>query len=236
MGLGAGLPANCLLTVGNYGDSQFNLGGSHTGLPCKAAAHRYVLWNLLQQNGINAFFVGPASTSHDSDVKQVWHSGIDGTRVGTAQAGLVAFTLQNAPEVICYCLGTNDISADGTTAAVLAPTIKTNVSQLWDLGQRAGQNKTKLIEVCSIPDTPAGSPEATKLSPLIRQACAELQATGRNCLFVDLFTALGPNTGTNSGANFDPTSSPHPNDGGHVKIAQALLGTRGSGLLIDWTR
>jgi lysophospholipase L1-like esterase len=190
----------------------------------------------LQTAGINAFFVGSGNDLADADVRQKWHDGVDGTRVNSAQAGLITSTVTHCPEVICYCLGTNDCNADNTAAATTAAAIQTNVKAIWDAGQRPGINRVKLIEVCSPPATPANNDKTAALALLLPGVITNLRALGVNALFVDLFTGLGTNNVGNGGAMFNPASSPHPNDAGYVKIAQMLFGTPGSGLLCDWGR
>jgi len=236
MGLGAGLATNCLLTVGLYGDSQWHGTGANAGLPTKSTGCRWPLWNLGQQAGINMMFVGSSSLGADADVRQIYHDGIDGVTINSAQANLVARTPIYPAEVICYCLGTNDCNVNNQAAATSASQIQTNVAAIWNLGQRSGVNKTKLIELCSPAATPSNNDKTAGLAALLPGVCTALQAQGMNVRFVDLFTALGANTAGNSGANFNPASPPHPNDTGYVLIAQMLFGTKGSGLLCDYGR
>jgi lysophospholipase L1-like esterase len=235
MGLGAGLSPTCLMTLGWYGDSQFHGTGANTGLPTKQTGSRWPVWNILQSLGINTFWIGDSTNLHDSDVVQVYHDGIDGTTINSNQAALLARTLINYPEVIVYCMGTNDCIG-GQAAATSASQIQTNVAQLWDAGQRPGFNRTKLIIVCSPPATPSNNNLTTTLAGLLPGVVQTLFASGRNIKFVDLFTLLGANTVGNAGANFNPASSPHPNDTGYVLIAQAVVGVKGAGLLADYAR
>jgi lysophospholipase L1-like esterase len=236
MGLAAGLASNCLLTVGWFGDSNFHGTGANTGLPTKQSGSRWPLWNLLQQNGINTFWVGDSNNLHDADVVQVYHDGIDGTTISSNQATLAGRMAINAPEVVVYCMGTNDCIG-GQAAATSLLQIQTNVAALWDIGQRPGVNKTRLIIVCSPPATPSNNSLAQGMSQGLPAVVSAINNGGqRNCKFVDLWTILGTNTVGNAGANFNPASSPHPNDAGYVLIAQSVLGAKGSGLLIDYTR
>jgi len=236
MGAGSGLLQNCQVTVGLYGDSQLHGTGANTGLPTKQTGMRWPLWNLGQQAGIGMMFLGSSALGADSDVRQIYHDGIDGVTINSAQANLVTRTGQYPPEVIIYYLGTNDCNINNQAAATSLSQIQTNVAQIWNLGQRAGKNKTKLIILCSPAATPNNNDKTLGIQQGMPAVITALTALGVNVKGVDLFTILGANTAGNAGFYFNPASPPHPNDAGYVLIAQSVFGTPGSGLLCDYGR
>ena len=230
-GLGVGLGLNALLTMGLWGDSITVGAGTASGDTTKNTGYRYPLWNALQGVGINAAFVGNASNGHDSDVQQIHHDGVIGDTISMISTRVQATFGIRCPEVALLYAGTNNVQLS-QSASSIATELDALILLMWQLGQRPGYNKTKLIEVAQIGDLQFNDSITTAYNALIPDICATHRANGRNVHEVDMFTALGPNPGP----NWNPSSTPHPSETGYNLMPAVWMGAAGSGLLRDYTR
>lgn len=232
MGLGAGLPANCLLTVNPLGDSITAGTGTNPGDSTQNSGYRNPLVKLCAAAGIRIFTVGGSNILHDASVVQVWHDGVGGNTIAQIKASALATIPFQCPEVVLLHAGTNDIAGGILTAQQMQAALDDLILTCWNFGQRSGQNRTKLIEVALITDSNGRTPQVIAYNAGIPAIVAAHFAAGRNVRLVDMFTALGPNPG----ANFNGVSVPHPNEFGYNIMAAKWFGTPGSGLLCDWGR
>ena len=229
--LGAGLPANCLLTVNPLGDSITAGAGCNPGDSTKNTGYRNPLVTLCTAAGLKVFLIGNNNSNHDASVVQVFHDGVGGNLISGIKASTVATMPQQAPEVVLMHAGTNDIQSV-IPPATIAASLDDLILTCWNLGQRPGVNRTKLIEVAQITDCNGRTAQVADFNSRIPALVAAHFAAGRNVKIVDMFSALGPNPGT----NFNGASQPHPNEFGYQIMAQKWFGTPGSGLLCDYGR
>lgn len=239
MGLGSGLGPNARLTVAPWGDSITAGYGSTPGDVNKNCGYRYPLWQLGQAAGIKMLMVGNQTLpGPDAGVLQKYHGAVSGLSIVgmtnriLAQPGLF-------PEIACLMAGANDTFVL-SPAATMAAQLDTSILTAWNVGQRPGNNRTKLVIVAQIPDVFIGVNVAAihqlviDYNALIPALVAAHVAAGRNVKMIDLYTPLG----ANPGPNFNAGSQPHPNTAGYSLMAPIWFGTpgSGSGLICDYTR
>jgi len=179
------------------------------------------------------FFMGQSSLQHDASVAQIYHDGVAGDTIAMIQARALVSIPIHVPEVLLLHAGTNDINIFSTAAATCLTALDALILLCWNLGQRPGINRLKLIEVAQIPRLPnANDSIVTTYNAGIPALASAHRAAGRNVRVVDMNTPLGDPLGS----LFNQASAPHPNAAGYQVMAQQWYGTPGSGLLCDWTR
>jgi lysophospholipase L1-like esterase len=231
MGRGANLIPQCLLTVDPVGDSITQGAGTNPGDTTRNTGYRFPVWNALQAAGINVRLNGQQSANHDANVVQVFHDGFSGDTIAQIKARVLNSIPALYPEVVLLHAGTNDIQA-ATPANTIITALDDLILTIWNLGQRPGFNRLKLIEVAVLCDVHIGKAITPVVNAAIPGLCAAHYAAGRNVLAVDMYNTLGPNPGP----NFNGASQPHPNETGYQLMAKQWIGQPGSGLLCDWGR
>lgn len=236
-GLGAGLGSNAQVTVGLIGDSNLAGYGSVPGDSTKNCGCRYPLWVRAKAAGINCMFIGSQTLpGPDAGVRQIYHDAVSGDNIQSA-INRANLRVGYFPEIIFVMMGAIDVMALASDVT-MASQLDTLITTLWLNGQRPGVNRTKLIIVAQIGDVFTGANIAAMhaltiaFNNRIPGVVAGQVALGRNVKVLDTYTPLG----ANPGPNWNAGSQPHQSEAGYNLLAPLILGTPGSGLLIDYGR
>lgn len=215
------------VSIATYGDSITHGAGTTAADATKNTGFRYPLYALLAAAGMRPLFIG-GQASGDADVPQIKHDGVDGETISQIDTRVKAGQPARPAEIVLLHAGTNDINASGHSGATVATDLDGLISDVWNYGQRPGDNRTKLIIVAKLPDIASHTSVVQDLNALIPAKVAAHVAAGRNVISVDMFTALG----AAAGANFNQSSVPHPSVAGY----QVMAGVWADALTDNWPR